>query len=89
MRFGQRRNAHYVSGSVFSLFFLVSLLAPFSFSQSSKSASGTGAHPADLSQIEHFVFIFKENRSFDHYFGTFLERTAPPAEQSQQVRSFR
>jgi phospholipase C len=25
----------------------------------------------DLSQIQHFVFIIKENRSFDSYFGTF------------------
>jgi phospholipase C len=32
----------------------------------------TGAnHPADISAIKHFVFIVKENRTFDHYFGTF------------------
>lgn len=29
------------------------------------------AKPADFSVIQHFVFIIKENRSFDHYFGTF------------------
>jgi phospholipase C len=28
-------------------------------------------HRPDLSQIQHIVFIVKENRSFDHYFGTF------------------
>jgi phospholipase C len=27
--------------------------------------------PADLNTIQHFVFLIKENRSFDHYFGTF------------------
>src|SRR5690242_13465310 len=27
--------------------------------------------PAGLSKIQHFVFILKENRSFDHYFGAF------------------
>jgi phospholipase C/archaellum component FlaF (FlaF/FlaG flagellin family) len=29
------------------------------------------AHKPDLSQIQHFVFIVKENRTFDSYFGTF------------------
>lgn len=27
--------------------------------------------PAGLEKIEHFVFIMQENRSFDHYFGTY------------------
>jgi len=27
--------------------------------------------PADLNSIQHFVFIVKENRSFDQYFGTY------------------
>jgi phospholipase C len=27
--------------------------------------------PADISAIKHFVFIVKENRTFDNYFGTF------------------
>ena len=26
---------------------------------------------ADLTKIQHFVFIMQENRSFDSYFGTF------------------
>ena len=25
----------------------------------------------DLSQVKHLVFLMQENRSFDHYFGTF------------------
>src|SRR5437870_2524296 len=29
------------------------------------------ACPAGLEKIEHFVFIMQENRSFDHYFGTY------------------
>ena len=28
-------------------------------------------HPHGLKKIEHIVFIVKENRTFDHYFGTF------------------
>jgi phospholipase C len=27
--------------------------------------------PADITTIQHVVFIIKENRTFDHYFGTF------------------
>src|SRR5712671_4522312 len=27
--------------------------------------------PPGLEKIEHFVFIMQENRSFDHYFGTY------------------
>jgi phospholipase C len=27
--------------------------------------------PADITSIQHVVFIIKENRTFDHYFGTF------------------
>ena len=33
------------------------------------AASGN-AGPGSLSDIEHFVFLMQENRSFDHYFGT-------------------
>ena len=32
---------------------------------------GQTSQSPDLTQIEHFVFIIKENRTFDHYFGTF------------------
>ncbi len=33
----------------------------------SVSSGGTGS----LNDIEHFVFVMQENRSFDHYFGTY------------------
>jgi phospholipase C len=29
------------------------------------------SRPFDLSQVKHLVFLMQENRSFDHYFGTF------------------
>src|SRR5664280_1865425 len=29
------------------------------------------AAPPGLEKIQHFVFIMQENRSFDHYFGTY------------------
>jgi phospholipase C len=50
------------------------------------AASGTAAQGCDdqqLRQIEHIVILIQENRSFDHYFGTFPgvrgfdDRTAP------------
>jgi phospholipase C len=36
-------------------------------------ASAAAAEPAtfDLSKIKHVVYVMQENRSFDHYFGTF------------------
>jgi phospholipase C len=35
------------------------------------SSSAQASLPAGLSKIQHIVFIVKENRSFDEYFGTF------------------
>jgi phospholipase C len=35
------------------------------------SLSGTGVTGGGISQIQHIIFIIKENRSFDNYFGTF------------------
>lgn len=29
------------------------------------------AHPGDITQIQHIIFILKENRTFDNYFGTY------------------
>ena len=34
-------------------------------------AATVSAKPFDLSQVKHLVFQMQENRSFDHYFGTF------------------
>ena len=33
-------------------------------------AASAGACGGSLSDIEHFVFLMQENRSFDHYYGT-------------------
>lgn len=35
--------------------------------------------PPGLEKIEHFVFIMQENRSFDHYFGTYPGAEGVPA----------
>jgi phospholipase C len=40
-------------------------------SGSSNSGGGGGGGGGDLSNIKHIVFIVKENRSFDNYFGQF------------------
>ncbi|MFI0901749.1 alkaline phosphatase family protein [Streptomyces sp. NPDC020983] len=34
-------------------------------------AASAGRRGFDLSQIKHVVYVMQENRSFDHYFGTF------------------
>jgi phospholipase C len=36
-----------------------------------QAASAATRSPFDLSQVKHLVFLMQENRSFDHYFGTF------------------
>lgn len=43
----------------------------------SKAQAGLGGHeatqpaPVDLTKIQHIIFIIKENRTFDNYFGTY------------------
>jgi phospholipase C len=49
-------------------------LSIVSSAQDARVAAGSNAATQGLQQIEHIehiVFIVKENRSFDHYFGTF------------------
>ncbi|MGP0029863.1 MAG: phospholipase C [Acidimicrobiales bacterium] len=36
-----------------------------------RSAASVEAAGSDLGAIEHVIFVMKENRSFDHYFGTY------------------
>jgi phospholipase C len=50
------------------LAYLFSLFSP-AIAQDSKSMLVTGT--PDITQIKHVVFIIKENRSFDQYFGAF------------------
>ncbi len=40
-------------------------------SNTSASTSTTGPAGSDLGAVEHVVFLMQENRSFDHYFGTY------------------
>ena len=44
---------------------------PESLAARAEAATATPARGFDLSQIKHLVFQMQENRSFDHYFGTF------------------
>ena len=43
----------------------------FSQEAKGKSETTTPKLPAGMSQIQHIVFLIKENRSFDNYFGTY------------------
>jgi phospholipase C len=36
-----------------------------------RSAASTAPAGSDLGAIEHVVFLMQENRSFDHYYGTY------------------
>ena len=53
---------------------LVAVLAPLAACTHSSSSSDGGpgdGGSGDLARIKHVVIIMQENRSFDHYFGTF------------------
>ena len=75
---------------------------PKAYSQTSQAEITTphnetsqDAPPRGLADIQHIVFIIKENRSFDHYFGQFpgvdgatsatisTKKTFPPAAMSE------
>ncbi|MBZ5704964.1 MAG: FG-GAP-like repeat-containing protein [Acidobacteriia bacterium] len=47
------------------------ILLVSTFAQDTPPTGRDASHPSDLSAIQHFVLIVKENRSFDTYFGTF------------------
>ena len=44
---------------------------PDSVLRAAAASAAPAHHSFDLSQIKHLVFLMQENRSFDHYFGTF------------------
>ncbi len=44
---------------------------PESVLRAASASAAPARHSFDLSQIKHLVFLMQENRSFDHYFGTF------------------
>jgi phospholipase C len=56
-------------------------------------AASDGVSAGSLSDIEHFVFLMQENRSFDHYFGTlsgvrgFSDRNVPTQTVNGQTSS--
>ena len=54
-------------------------------------AASENVGPGSLNDIEHFVFLMQENRSFDHYFGTLsgVRGFADPAVPSQLVAGAR
>src|SRR6516162_7413129 len=46
-------------------------LSACSNSRSSRSSTPSGSPSPGIDVIQHVVFIIKENRTFDNYFGTF------------------
>jgi phospholipase C len=49
------------------------------------NAQTTAAVPAGLDKIDHLIFIVQENRSFDHYFGTFPGAKGFPTNSNGQI----
>jgi len=47
------------------------LLALLSLSASVVAQTSVGKPTGDITQIQHVIFLVRENRSFDHYFGAF------------------
>jgi phospholipase C len=70
----------------------IALVWPSTAPTASASGAGVIVAPtvagAPRSPIEHIVFIAKENRSFDHYFGTFPDPTGS-LDQSTSARCYR
>jgi len=59
-------NRHIGTTLVALIFLVTSLL-----SSKAQVLPSARKRPADIHSIQHVIFIIKENRSFDHYFGTF------------------
>jgi phospholipase C len=50
---------------------LAAACAPSGSSSTVTSAAAVAPHGSDLGAVEHVVFLMMENRSFDHYYGTY------------------
>jgi phospholipase C len=50
-----------------------SLLGVINISFGAGASRAASPRAADISLIQHIIFIIKENRTFDNYFGTFPE----------------
>src|SRR5208283_3261979 len=57
----------------------LALLGLESCSKSTSPAWQAMSSVPDLKNINHFIFIMQENRSFDHYFGTYPGAEGLPA----------
>ncbi len=67
----QSRVLRYALCSIVSLLAFV-CLAVFAAAQTADvKRSGKGSNQGDITVIQHIIFIIKENRSFDEYFGLF------------------
>ena len=53
------------------ILFLMTSLVGAQQSGTGANAQNTSARPTDITAIQHIVFIIKENRSFDNYFGQY------------------
>ncbi len=67
-----RKSERVLGFAVLGIFCVAALLTLTEFSSGIQTQSpARPAPPAGITQIQHIVFIIKENRSFDNYFGQF------------------
>jgi phospholipase C len=60
-----------LSALAIAAFLLVAMSSPFANAQSAPASTKVEPPQSGINLIQHVVFIIKENRSFDSYFGTF------------------
>ena len=56
-----------------------------SVTASPSGSGGTGSGATGLDKLQHLVFLVQENRSFDHYFGTFPGAQGFPSNSKGQI----
>ena len=67
----KQRQSGIVSPAFVAIFVLLVLVGFGGFATAQTKRPSKGAQPGDISVIQHIIFIIKENRSFDNYFGQY------------------
>ena len=66
--------------STLSVLTIIIMLAGTVITAAASSSSFSNTTFPTTTPIRHFVLLYQENNSFDHYFGTYPNATNPPGE---------
>ena len=81
-----RRQGLLIAAALALLMVSATLLAPASGAGPKPRAAGLAPWaPPGLEKVEHLVFVVQENRSFDHYFGTYPGADGIPKEPGKGI----